>query len=331
VLKEVAVCDPACGSGAFLIRAYEALDAHYKAVVHGLAGAGLPADDVAALEDAIPDWILNLNLYGVDLSEQAVEITQLALWIRSARKGHTLADLSRNIIWGNSLVGDDEIVRVGHPDSEKRPKAMGWESAFHAIFARAKPGFDCIIGNPPWERVKLEEREYFALSEPHIAAAANAAERKKLIENLETVSPDSWQHYKAAQDGAARMLAYVRSKDAGYSLTGKGDVNLYMLFAELARRIVSPGGRVGLLLPSGIATDHTTKEFFGALVASKTLSALYDFVNRFGLFPDVEGRLKFCVLLFTGAELQSDGMDFVFWAERVEHVAENTRIPCRSS
>ena len=121
------------------------------------------------------------------------------------------------------------------------------------------------------------------------------------------------------------MLDYVRSKDAGFSLTGKGDVNLYMLFAELARRIVSPNGRVGLLLPSGIATDHTTRRFFGTLVASKTLSAIYDFVNRFGLFPDVEGRLKFCVLLFSGAELQSDGMDFVFWAERVEHVAEKSR------
>ena len=141
VLKAIAVCDPACGSGAFLIRAYEALDAHYKAVVHGLAGAGMPAEEVAALEDAVPDLILNHNLYGVDLSEQAVEITQLALWIRSARKGHTLADLSRNIVWGNSLVSDGEMVRLMHPHAEKRPQAMGWKSAFPAIFAAAEAGF----------------------------------------------------------------------------------------------------------------------------------------------------------------------------------------------
>ena len=325
VLKALAVCDPACGSGAFLIRAYEALDAHYKAVVHGLAGAGMAAEEVAKLEDAIPDLILNHNLYGVDLSEQAVEITQLALWIRSARKGHTLADLSRNIVWGNSLVSDEEMVRQNHPDPEKRPRAMGWESAFPAVFARPKPGFDCVIGNPPWERVKLEEREFFGLGAPHIATAANAAGRKKLIEKLEVENPDLWEHYKAAQASATRMLDHVRSKDAGFVLTGKGDVNLYMLFAELARRIVSPNGRVGLLLPSGIGTDHTTKEFFGELVASKTLSAVYDFVNRLGLFPDVEGRLKFCVLLFSGAEIQSDEMDFVFWAERVEHIAEKSR------
>ncbi len=85
-LKGLTICDPACGSGAFLIRAYEALDAHYKTVVHGLAGAGMPAADIARLEDGIPDLILNHNLYGVDLSEQGVEITQLALWIRSARR-----------------------------------------------------------------------------------------------------------------------------------------------------------------------------------------------------------------------------------------------------
>ncbi len=325
VLQKLTVCDPACGSGAFLIRAYEALDAHYKTVVHGLAGAGQSAEAIAALEDAIPDLILQNNLYGVDLSEQAVEITQLALWIRSARKGHTLADLSRNIICGNSLVSDDEMIRLSYPDTERRPRAMGWESAFPAIFDRPKPGFDCVIGNPPWERVKLEEREFFGLQRPEVAIAANAADRRKLIATLESENPELWDRYQAAQASASRMLDYVRTKDAGFSLTGKGDVNLYMLFAELGRRIVSADGRVGLLLPSGIATDHTTKEFFGELVSSKTLSAVYDFVNRLGLFPDVEGRLKFCVLLFGGIEQQSNGMDFVFWAERVENIAEKSR------
>ena len=152
----------------------------------------MPAEEVAALEDAVPDLILSHNLYGVDLSEQAVEITQLALWIRSARKGHTLADLSRNIVWGNSLVSDEEMVRLMHPHAEKRPQAMGWEAAFPAIFARPQPGFDCVIGNPPWERVKLEEREFFGISARPIATAANAADRKKLIEKLEGEDAELW-------------------------------------------------------------------------------------------------------------------------------------------
>ncbi|MBS0209671.1 MAG: N-6 DNA methylase [Planctomycetes bacterium] len=315
-LRSITVCDPACGSGAFLIRAYDALEAHYTVAIHGLAGAGLSEADITRHEDEVPDWILNHNLFGVDLSEQAVEITQLALWIRSARKGRKLSDLSQHIKCGNSLVSDRSV----------DPRALDWRSAFPTIFGRqGAGGFTCVIGNPPWERVKLEEREFFLASAPQIAMTANAADRKRLIEELEGSDPELWELYRKAQDSASRMLDYVRSEEAAFPLTGKGDVNLYMLFAELAQRIVAPAGRVGLLLPSGIATDHTTQEYFGSLVKSKRLSAIYDFVNRLGLFPDVEGRLKFCVLLFGGEEVQSESMDFVFWAERMEDVAIKSR------
>jgi hypothetical protein len=315
-LQSVTVCDPACGSGAFLIRAYDALDAHYTAVIHGLAGAGLAAEKITEYEDSIADWILEHNLYGVDLSQEAVEITQLALWIRSARKNRRLTDLSRHILWGNSLVADPTV----------HEKALNWHATFPQIFGRGGAGgFTCVVGNPPWERAKLEEREFFAVGDPRIATAANAADRKKLIAKLEAGNPELWERYRAAQEAATRILEYVRSKESQFPLTGKGDVNLYMLFAELARRIVAPQGRVGLLVPSGIATDHTTKEYFGELVAAKSLTAIYDFVNRFGLFPDVEGRLKFCVLLFGGREVQSNAMDFVFWAERIEDLREKKR------
>lgn len=73
-LKDITICDPACGSGAFLIRAYESMDAHYKAVVHGLGGSGAPREELDAIGDAIPDLILSHNLYGVDLSREGVEI-----------------------------------------------------------------------------------------------------------------------------------------------------------------------------------------------------------------------------------------------------------------
>lgn len=343
-LRRLTVCDPACGSGAFLIAAYERLEDAYEEVARLMRIAGRPAD-AAALTAAYPDYILSDNLHGVDLSAEAVEITQLALWIRSARKGRPLTDLSRNIKQGNSLVADPAV----------HAKAFDWPGAFPRVFGTPGPpagrpagcappampvpagdrrplslpvegrGFDCVIGNPPWERMKVQEREFFALAAPEIASTANAADRRKRVAALEAARPDLWARYVAALEAADQSLAYVRTKDAGYPLTGRGDVNTYMLFAELARKLVHPTGRVGLLVPSGIATDNTTKEFFGDLVESKTLVALYDFVNRLGLFPDVEGRFKFCVLLMNGPAVPHEAVDFVFFAERMEELTDPAR------
>src|SRR5208283_1335158 len=105
-----------------------------------------------------------------------------------------------------------------------------------------------------------------------------------------------------------------------YPLTGKGDVNLYMLFAELARSIVAPSGMAGILVPSGIATDDTTKEFFNDLMDRKALVSLYDFENRNKIFEDVDGRFKFSVLVFSGGERQTEQADFAFFAHEVEEV-----------
>jgi hypothetical protein len=320
-LRSLKVCDPACGSGAFLIAAYDRMEDAYEDVarlmrIQANRDNNLPLSVRAEkLVQNYPDFILSNNLYGVDVSAESVEITQLALWIRSARRGRTLADLSNNILNGNSLVRDPSV----------HPKAFVWRQKFSEVFERQSRGFDAVIGNPPWERMKLQEREFFSLGAPEIASTANASDREKLVTLIEKARPDLWDRYKRAQSIAEKALAYVRTQAAEFPLTGKGDVNTYMLFAELARQIVSPSGRAGLLLPSGIATDHTTKEFFGDLVESKTLVAIYDFVNRLGLFPDVESRLKFCVLLMAGNELRNDKLDFVFWAERIEDLDEKNR------
>jgi len=311
-LQQVTVCDAACGSGAFLIRAYDALDAQYKSVVHGLAGAMLPLDEITAIEDSIPDLILNKNIYGVDLSQEAVEITQLALWIRSARKDKTLADLSRHIVCGNSLVSDSAV----------DPKALNWETTFPAIFGKGGAGgFSCVIGNPPWERVKVQDREFFSLVDPVTAGAVNADDRKKRIAAMPKANPELNASYLAARDHAQRLLDYARGSDR-YPLTGKGDVNLYMLFAELAGTLVAPDGLVGLLVPSGIATDDTTKEFFSTLMDSKRLVSLYDFENRDKVFEDVDGRFKFTALVYGGEKRKKDKADFVFFAHNVEDTIE---------
>lgn len=319
VLRALRICDPACGSGAFLIRAYDFLEDQYAEIIDHLVLNGDP--NAARLAERIPEMILSENLFGVDVSPQAVEITQLALWIRSARRGRTLADLSRNIVCGNSLVDDPAV----------HPRAMKWAEAFPAVFAvvadlpvAREPGFDCVIGNPPWERLKLQEREFFSLAAPDIAGAVSAAQRRKLIAGLEQRDPELYARYREAQAAADRVLSYAR-QSGRFPLTGRGDVNTYMLFAELARTIVAPHGRVGLLVPSGIATDSTTREFFNELMDSRALVSLCDFENRLGLFADVHRSFKFSTLVFGGSETRTRAADFVFFAHRMEDLKEKRR------
>jgi len=299
----------------------------------GRGGAGLPTGDLAPIEDSIPDLILNHNLYGVDLSREGVEITQLALWIRSARKGKTLADLSKHIIHGNSLVSDKAV----------DPHALDWAKTFPHVFggsalqsgeamqgknkdtalesSATKGGFSCVIGNPPWERVKVQDREFFSLTDPDTAEAVSAADRKKRIAAMPTANPELHTSYLAARENAQKVLDYARGSGR-YPLTGKGDVNLYMLFAELARSLVAPGGLTGILVPSGIATDDTTKEFFSGLMDDKRLVSLYDFENRDKVFEDVDGRFKFTALVFGGRERTTERADFVFFAHSVEETSD---------
>ncbi len=310
--RQIKVCDPACGSGAFLIQAYDILEQEYHEILAGLAKCNFKLAD--ELKAQVPDIILQDNIYGVDLSLEAVEITQLALWIRSAQEGRTLADLSHNIVCGNSLVSDTAI----------DPRAMIWQEKFPEIFSGDGPGFDCVIGNPPWERLKLQEREFFNRTAPRIASAVNAATRKKLIASLEKDNPELHQSYLQAKDAASKTLDHVR-KSGRFPLTGKGDINTYTVFAELASSIVAPSGRVGLLVPSGIATDNTTKDFFSKLVDEQSLALLYDFENKKGLFPDVHRAFKFSVIIFGGESIKTPEVDFVFFAHGMSELQEKRR------
>jgi hypothetical protein len=317
-LRNLKVCDPACGSGAFLIHAYDALFRHYTLAISELERLG--EKKAAGLLDDVPDEILRHNLHGVDLQPEAVEIAQLSLWLRTARSGKTLAMLSDNIVCGNSLADDPAV----------HPRAMDWEKTFPQVFSGNSPGFDCVIGNPPWERLKLQEREFFALSAPEIAAAVSAADRRKRITALESGNPELFAKYREAMDQAGRMLAYVRESKR-YPLTGKGDINTYVLFAELAMRIVAPTGRVGLLVPSGIATDKTTARFFSKLMSGGTLQRLYDFENKQGLFADVHRSFKFSILNFGGSRVKSGAADFVFFAHALDDLKEPQRHIALSS
>ena len=134
-LLGITICDPACGSGAFLNAALQFLMAEHKLIDE--MEAKLTGSEL--IFPNIENSILENNLYGVDINEESVEIARLALWLRTAKPHRKLSSLNNNIKCGNSLISDPEIAGE---------KAFNWQTEFPQVFA--KGGFDIVIGNPPY-------------------------------------------------------------------------------------------------------------------------------------------------------------------------------------
>ena len=184
-----------------------------------------------------------------------------------------------------------------------------WELAFPHVFARG--GFDVVLGNPPWERVKLQEQEYFAKREPSIATARNAAERKKLIAALPATNPVLWREWASATRIAQGQSHFVR-QSRRYPLCGKGDVNTYALFAEHNWRVLASRGCAGFIVPSGIVTDDTTKEYFQALLDRRALGSVHHFENESFVFKGLHHAYRFVLLTIR----ESRQADLVFYARQ---------------
>ena len=219
---------------------------------------------------------------------------------------------------------DDPVVQQARAIAAEN-QFFHWELAFPTVFNRGKQGFDVVLGNPPWERIKLQEKEWFATSRPDIANAPNRAARQRLIKALEKEYPDLYQAFQKAKARAENTSQFVRNSGA-YPLCGRGDVNTYAIFAELDVHLMNAIGRTGVIVPTGIATDDTTKYFFQALMTRRSLVSLYDFENRKALFPGVHRSYKFCLLTLTGPDHPArQGADFVFFALDVSDLRDAYR------
>jgi hypothetical protein len=186
------------------------------------------------------------------------------------------------------------------PAAARRARAFHWPIEFPDVMQRG--GFDVVLGNPPWERIKVQEHEYFAVRDPEIGGAKSAKIRAAMISKLRSASAGSaertlYSEFEATRREAEAVSSFVllsRDDCGRFPLTGRGDVNTYALFAELFACLGKL--RTGVIVPTGIATDSLTAPFFAHLVEMKRLARLVDFENRAGLFPDVDSRMKFSLL-----------------------------------
>ncbi len=229
------------------------------------------------------------------------------------------------------------------PNVARNARAFHWPLEFPDAMERG--GFDVVLGNPPWERIKLQEKEFFATRSPEIAGARNKAERARLIRALELApvgSPERLLHAafiaaKRTSEATSEFMRIPDSQGGRFALTGRGDINTYALFAELFLCLARD--RAGVIVPTGIATDSTTAPFFAALIEKKRLAHLVDFENRAKLFPAVDSRMKFSLLtlgrnedvarfaffLTDPAQLADEERNFTLSPEQIAAINPNTR------
>ena len=190
-------------------------------------------------------------------------------------------------------------------DIAEQERFLHWEVAFPGVWRdwqnnTPQGGFDAVIGNPPWDRAKMQEVEWFATREPTIARARTADSRKRAIKRLRQAGSPLADEFDDAKQRAEQFITSARNC-GDYPLLGKGDLNLYSLFIERAMQLVNPNGFVGLLTPSGIYGDRGASEFFNTVSTSGRVASIFDFENQRKFFREVHASFKFCALIFGGA------------------------------
>ena len=206
---------------------------------------------------------------------------------------------------------------------------LHWEVAFPGVWRHwqnvsPEGGFDAVIGNPPWDRIKLQEVEWFATRDPELALAPTAAVRKAAVQRLRKQGAVMADQFDAAKEQAEGLSRMIRSS-GHYPLLSGGDINLYSLFVERAMNLLKPDGLVGLLTPSGIYADKTAAKFFKSVSTGGRVAGLFDFENKKIFFKDVHASFKFCALIFGGEDRRFDETKCAFFLHDTRTVDDPDR------
>lgn len=206
-----------------------------------------------------------------------------------------------------------EVFTVTADTSGQENEQTGWHG-----------GFDVILGNPPWEQLQFDAREYFAATFPEIANAKNASERAKKLKAFEQDSPTLFAHFvlAARRNHATKHFVHASRR---FPLTSFGRLNSAPLFTEASTSLICPLGQAGVIVPTGIATDSFNQYFFRHLITERLLLSLFDFENKQLLFADVAPVVKFCLLTLGGSKRRSASAQFSFFLHHPSDLKTDSR------
>lgn len=305
---------------------------------HGLFALGTPVDelvtdlarqshDVEAMSDATLDEV-EAKRRAYEALAASTEMSRARLsadaWCAAffaPKRGGVppvTTTTARNLSEG--VVGPDVLPVID--EAREHHHLLHWHLAFPEVFDRG--GFSLVVGNPPWEQVQYDPREVFAATHPEIAEAETMAKRAVLIARLEAEDPIAFAAHRRAMRELEAVQAFVHGSGR-FPFTSFGRLNTAPLFVEAARDAVAPDGLVGMIVPTGIATDSFNQYFFADCVNQHRLVSLFDFENSAPLFPDVDRRFKFCLLTLTGPAGGVEEAEFLFFARDPRDLADLER------
>jgi hypothetical protein len=197
-------------------------------------------------------------------------------------------------------------LRNGLPVNESLLKEIEEISTLHHFFhyhlefpeVFEKGGFDCLLGNPPWEKIQAEETEFFAPYNDAISTESDSKTRKQLISNLENENNElfsKWLFFKHSMEKTSKFCI----NSGLYNNSAFGNINLYKVFLDKSINSINESGRIGLIVQSGLFTDELSKDFFEELMSKKRIVSVFDFVNKkklFGIHPQMRFSLITCMV-----------------------------------
>jgi len=301
-IKNLKILDPAVGTGEFLLEALLTLKSVYDCMrIRGICDWN---------NYQIINWIITQNLYGVDISQVAIDQCKsrlISVLISEHETNAPLSNLKLNIRCGNSLIGSRLEISNQHDGMEDSDlEAFHWNQEFPEIVSNK--GFDICLGNPPWNIYKPLSKEFFAQYDPRLTKyGVDKKEARKIIANLleQDHIRKHWYEYKRLIRQTGNYFRggdYLYQSDQILGVNGiktiSGDLNLYKLFLERMFRLMRPEGYCGVIIPSGFHTDAGTKGLRRLLFEENTVKELYCFENRKGIFPSIHKSFKFDLLIF---------------------------------
>lgn len=197
-------------------------------------------------------------------------------------------------LWMALNQGKMRQAMVQAPKAARNARAFHWPLEFPDVMQRG--GFDVVLGNPPWEVIQLDEREFFAARAPELAALSGA-KRKAAIAKLEKSNPTLFNLYEKEKRFVASVTEFARGSSR-FDLTAKGKINTYALFSNLAFDLRRAKGSAGLVVPLGIAYSDTTSDFFMHALERKRIASIISFDEIKRWFSGAKDNQSFCLITF---------------------------------